>query len=546
MPLMRRLLVLLGLFTCLWVAPITSQTASPQPRLVLVLSIDQMRFDYLTRFEPLYIGGLRMLLDRGASFTNANYRHSANETGPGHAVILTGRHPRRSGIVANDWYDATLGMAVNVVDDARHEPLGGAGRKASPVHMISDTVGDLLKSRNPRSRVVGVSLKDRSAILMAGRRADAAYWYETSGGHFITSTYYMRDAPGWLSNWNQRQLANGYAGRMWTRLLPGTDEYDRHAGPDAVEGEWDRTDTVFPHAIRGRPPEVRFYDDLRRTPFADDITLDFALTAMREHQLGADEDVDLFAIGFAATDVVGHTYGPESHEVMDQMLRLDATLGQLFAAIQANVGLSRTIVVLTSDHGVLPLVENLQSRGLDARRTTPEVLRRAVEDALAARFPGVSDLMQYFTTPDFYLNEDAMRRHGLARRDVEEAAIKGLLATGFVARVYTHDDLKRTRYSSDQYLHLFRNSFYERRSPHLSVRVKPWVYVTALPGGTGHGTAYEYDRHVPLVFMGPRIRAGRYGMESGPEDIAPTLARMLGLRLAPERDARVLSEMLAP
>ena len=542
----RRLLLLLGLSACLSVAPVTSQTAPPQPRLVLVLAIDQMRFDYLTRFEPLYTGGLRMLLDRGASFTNAHYRHSANETGPGHAAILTGRHPSRSGIVANDWFDATLGVPVNVVDDPRQEPLGGPGRKASPVHMTADTVGDLLKARNPRSRVVGVSLKDRSAILMGGRRADAAYWYETSGGNFITSTYYMRYAPGWLTNWNQRHLADGYAGRTWTRLLPDADAYERYAGRDAIEGEWDRKDTVFPHAIRGRPPEVGFYNDLRRTPFADDITLDFALTAMREHQLGSDGDVDLFAIGFAATDVVGHTYGPESHEIMDQLLRLDATLGQLFAAIQSSVGLARTLVVLTSDHGVLPLVENLQSMGMAARRTTPAVLRRAAEDALAARFPGVANLIQYFATPDVYLNLGVMRRNALVRQDVEEAAVKGLLATGFVARVYTHDDLKRRRPSSDKYLPLFQNSFYEPRSPHLSVLLKPWVYVTTLPGGTGHGTAYDYDSHVPIVFMGPRIKPGRYSLPSGPEDIAPTLARMLGLNLARERDARVLVEMLAP
>jgi predicted AlkP superfamily pyrophosphatase or phosphodiesterase len=543
-PMHGRSFLWLGLAACLAATPASSQTAPAPPTLVLVLSVDQMRFDYLTRFDPLYVGGLRTLLDRGAVFTDAKYRHSSNETGPGHSVILTGRHPSHSGIVANDWFDRSLGKAVNVVDDARQRPLGGAGRKASPAHMAVDTVGDLLKARNPRSRVVAVSLKDRSAILMGGRRADAAYWYETSGGNFITSTYYMRDAPRWLTNWNQRRLANGYAGRMWTRLLPDANVYERYAGQDAIEGEWDRKDTVFPHAVRGRPPQARFYDDLRRTPFADDITLDFALEAMRAHQLGEDEEVDVFAIGFSATDVVGHTYGPESHEVMDQLLRLDATLGRLFKAIDSKVGLARTVVVLTSDHGVLPLVENLQSKGMEARRTTPAVLRRAVDEALAARFRGVRNLIQYFSAPDLYLNESTMRRHGLARKDVEEAAVKGLLATGLVAKVYTHDDLKQPGPSSDVYLHLFQNSFYEPRSPHLNILVKPWVYVSTFPGGTGHGTAYDHDRHVPIAFMGPQIRAGRYARPAGPEDIAPTLAAILGIPLQPETDARLLSEML--
>ena len=302
-------------------------------------------------------------------------------------MILTGRHPSHSGIVANDWFDATLGRAVNVVDDARHRPLGGAGRAASPMHLGVDTIGDLLKIKNPQSRVVGVSLKDRSAILMGGRRADAAYWYETNGGNFITSTYYMAATPGWLTDWNGRHMADGYAGHTWNRLLPDAEAYGRYAGQDAIEGEWDRKDTSFPHAIRGRPPEVRFYDDLRRTPFADELTLAFALEAMQAHHIGVDEVTDLLAIGFSATDIVGHTYGPDSHETMDQLLRLDAALGRLFKAIDANVGMANTLMVLTSDHGSLPLVENLLVQGMDARRASPSVLRGAVEQAFAHTVP---------------------------------------------------------------------------------------------------------------------------------------------------------------
>src|SRR5262245_11433857 len=295
-----------------------SQTAPSKPKLVLVLSIDQMRFDYLTRFAPLYKGGLKMLLDRGAVFTEANYRHSATETGPGHSVILSGRHPSHSGIVANDWYDSYLHRSINVVDDPVQAPVGGQGRGASPVNSLSFTLGDVLKSKNTQSHVVGVSLKDRSAVLMGGRRADAAYWYETAGGTFITSTYYMREAPNWLTRWNSRHVADEYAGQMWTRLLPDTSIYEKYAGPDKVDGEWDRKDTVFPHAIRGKPPERTFYDDFRRTPFADEMMLAFALETMMAHPLGEDSETDIFSIGFSATDVIGHTYGPDSQESMDQ------------------------------------------------------------------------------------------------------------------------------------------------------------------------------------------------------------------------------------
>jgi len=520
-----------------------SQNAPSKPKLVLVLSIDQMRFDYLTRFAPLYKGGLKMLLDRGAVFTEANYRHSATETGPGHSVILSGRHPSHSGIVANDWYDSYLHKSVGVVEDPVQAPVGGQGRGASPVNALSYTLGDVLKSKNAQSHVVGVSLKDRSAVLMAGRRGDAAYWYETAGGDFITSTYYMREAPNWLTRWNGRHVADEYAGQMWTRLLPDTALYEQYAGPDKVDGEWDRKDTVFPHAIRGKPPERLFYDDLRRTPFADEMTLAFALETMKAHRLGEDADTDIFAIGFSATDVVGHTYGPDSQESMDQLLRLDSVLERLFKEIDSRVGLQNTLIVLTADHGSLPLVENLQAKGIDAQRASPAVLQNAVRQALEQRFPGVANMF-VFSSPDFYFNEETLRRNNIDRKEVEKTAIAALLRTRLVEKVYTQDDLTGTAPSNDPFLPLFRNAFFAPRSPQLNVLLKKYVYLSGLVGGTGHGTAYDYDRHVPIVFMGPGIKPGTYAEPCGPEDIAPTLALILGLDLPREEDSRLLTEML--
>ena len=379
-----------------------------------MLSIDQMRVDYLSRFAPLFRGGLKRLIERGAVFNNAYYRHASTETGPGHSVLLSGRHPSHSGIVANEWWDPYLKKLINVVDDPLQLPLGGEGRGASPVNALSFTVGDVLKVKDRASRVVGVSLKDRSAILMAGRRADAAYWYEMAAGRFITSTYYAREAPPWLTRWNGLRLPDRYAGKPWTRLLTDVNVYEKYAGADAIEGEWDRKDTVFPHAIRGNPPERRYYDDFRRTPFADEVTLSIALEAMKAHQLGQDEHTDIFAVGFSATDVIGHTYGPESQEVMDQLLRLDAVLEKLFQRIDDSVGLANTLVVLSADHGSLPLVENLGRQGIDARRASPEILKKALEEALSRRFPGVQGLIAYFAT-DVYFDEEVIRLNRLDR-----------------------------------------------------------------------------------------------------------------------------------
>jgi hypothetical protein len=523
-------------------ATVAGQQAPLRPKLVVVLSIDQMRMDFLDRFAPLYRGGLKTLTERGAVFNNARYRHASTETGPGHSVLLSGRHPSHSGIVANDWWDPYLKKLINVVDDPFHRPLGGEGRSASPVNALSFTVGDALKLGNVNSRVVGVSLKDRSAILMAGRRGDAAYWYETAGGNFITSTYYAREAPPWLTRWNRLRLPDQYAGKPWTRLLADEEAYKKYAGADAIEGEWDRKDTVFPHAIRGNPPERLYYDDLRRTPFADEVTLSVALEAMKAHQLGQDEHTDIFAVGFSATDVIGHTYGPESHEVMDQLLRLDSVLEKLFKAIDDSVGLANTLVVLSADHGSLPLVENLRSQGIEARRASPDILKNAVQGAFDRRFPGVQGLMAYFAT-DIYFDEEVIRLNRLDRATVERTAIDALMSTGLVEKVYTHSDLMTT-YSADPQMRLFQNAFFQPRSPHLNVLVKKYVYLNSQPGGTGHGTAHDYDRHIPIVFMGEKIKSGIYQAECGPEDIAPTLAHLLGLTFPREYDSRLLLEML--
>jgi predicted AlkP superfamily pyrophosphatase or phosphodiesterase len=513
------------------------------PRLILVVSVDQMRFDYLTRFKDLYQGGLRQLNDRGAVFSQALYRHSNTETGPGHAVILSGQHGSHSGIISNSWYDLNLRRAVNVVDDPGQRALGGKGRSASPANFLGFTLGDVLKQKMAGSKVVGVSMKDRAAILMAGRRADAAYWYETQGGNFVTSTYYMSDVPAWLKDWNNRHVPDSFAGKTWTRLLNDERLYEKYAGKDAVEGESDRKDIVFPHPIRGNPPEDRFYNDLRRTPFMDEIILGAAIKAMKAHSLGKDSTPDVLAVSFSATDVIGHTYGADSQEIMDQMLRLDQTLQKLFQFVGSSVGLENTLVILTADHGSLPLVEVLRAKGIDARRASPKELDLPVRQALEKRYPGVQGLIAFSESPHYYLDQQVIQKHGIDQKEVEAVISQALLSTGLVEKVYTQSQLLGVPPADDPEFQLFRNSFFQPRSPHIIVCPKKYLYIDNYPGGTGHGTPYEYDRHVPIVFMGKGIKTGMYASPCGPEDIAPTLAKMLGLDFPMETDSRLLTEM---
>ena len=513
------------------------------PKLILVLSIDQMRFDYLTRLNRLYKGGLRRLLDQGAVFSKAQLRHGITDTGPGHAVILSGRHPSHSGMVSDTWYDPVQKRVAFLVEDPKQKALGGQGGAYSPVHLLGTTLGDALKEHSPQSHVVGVSLRERGAILMAGRRGDAAYWYEPANGELVTSSYYMKEAPAWLGQFNQKRVPDSYAGQKWTRLLSDERLYDKYAGRDAVEGEWDRREIRFPHAIRGKPPESRFYDDLRRTPFGDELIMEAALEALKAHQLGTDDATDILAIALASTDIIGHTYGADSQELMDQLLRLDITLQKLFDEIDRRVGLTNTYVVLTSNHGVMPLVEVLQAKEFDSHRASPADLRAAADDALRARFPDKHDLIAHYDPPNFYLDETALSRYQLPLETVESTLIAGLKSSNLVEAVYTRAQLTSQKQSSDPYLNLYRNSFHPVRSPHLLVRLKQYIYLNDRVGGTGHGSPYDYDRHVPIIFMGVGIKPGKYSSPCGPEDIAPTLARLLGIEYPLEPDSRLLLEM---
>lgn len=521
-----------------------SRPNSGEIKLILVIAVDQMRFDYLDRFAEVYVGGFKTLRARGAIFNNALYRHANSETGPGHSVILTGRHASHSGIVANSWYDSYLKKRVNVVEDPVHTALGSEGRGASPANLIGFTVGDVLKKKNPDTKVIGVSLKDRSAVLMGGKRADAAYWYDPSNGNFVSSTYYMNQLPGWLQKWNARKIPDSMQGKKWERLNPDTSLYDRLAGPDAIEGEWDRKDIVFPHLVRGKPADKDYYEDLRRFPDADAWTLEIALEAMKNHDLGTDQTVDILAVGFSASDIIGHTYGPDSHEILDLYMRLDLMLQKLFEVVDERTGLDHTIVVLTSDHGVMPLVENMKKRGMDTKRVDPSILDQKVADALAAQYPGKKDLIAATDHPHFYLNDQAIERAGLNKLDVEATIVKVMKESGLFVAVYTQSDFAANQHSDDPFFRLCKNSFFAPRSPDVIGVPKAYLYMDNYPGGTGHGTVHPYDRHVPVVFFGAGFRPGRYSEEAGPEDIAPTLAAVLGIEFPKEDDSRILSEMM--
>ena len=514
------------------------------PRLIVVIVVDQMRYDYLTRFQDLYQGGFRTLLEKGAVFTEARYRHALTLTAPGHAAIVTGRHPATSGITSNNWFDPRLGAKRAAVADPDHRSLGGPGAGVSPRSLLVDTFGDRLKQANPAGRVVAVSIKDRSAILMAGRDADAAYWYSAACRCFVTSSYFMEQPPGWLTAFNRSHPSDRFQGKLWERLLDDPAVYEKYSRADRFEHEFDGRRVVFPHILNGTETPADKSPNARRSPFGDQLLLEAALAAMEGHELGSDDAPDLLAVGFSAPDYVGHVFGPFSQEAMDLHLRLDRVLGRLFTELDQRVGLDRTLIVLTSDHGAAPVVEEAKEQGLPAKTIPATALPDAVTAAFSKRALFIGDTVAFFDAPHFFLDFPKLEARGVTRREAEEIAREALLSVDSVAAVYTHRDMLGAARGDDPFRQLYRNSFFEPRSPHLMVRLREHHYIEASQGATGHGTPHDYDRHIPIIFLGRQIPPGRHPTACGPEDIAPTLGKLLGVPLPPMVDARVLTEVL--
>ena len=541
--------VLVATIALALLAVLAGPPSSDSPRLVVLIVVDQFLYERLAALDGLFRDGLRTLLDEGASFTNVNFRHGITLTASGHASIATGMHPSHTGITANNVYHTGLKKRVVSIFDPKEKAVGGPGSTTSPRRLLSGTLGDHLKRKHPSGRSVAVAMKDRSAILLAGREADGAYWFSTDCGCWVTSSYYASELPVWLKIFNRTRPADRFAQQPWERLLPDAALYRQHAREDDFPAENFGETNTFPHKLTARPPEKAFYTQLMDTGFCDAVVLDGVVAAMDGHELGADDTPDLLAVSFAGLDRVGHPYGPLSQEALDAALRLDRVLGKLFEEIDSKVGLAQTVIGLTADHGALPLVEYLQAQGVAAKRFPKPALPDAVTRAVRKRFPKVRNVVAYFDPPHIFFDLEEFDRHGVPRAEAEALGREALLATGYVERVYTHADLRGgpqepKTWDGDPFWQLYRNSFHAPRSQHLIVRLKKHHYVNRAQGSTGHGSPYDYDRHVPLLLLGPRVKAGRYDAPAGPEDLVPTLGAMIGLEMPTEPDTRVLHEAL--
>lgn len=491
------------------VAQLPPQTEE-RPALVVLVVVDQMRYDYLTRFGHEFDSGLKRLLQEGAVFTNANYEAAPTMTAVGHSTILSGATPSVSGIAGNTWYERAEGRNVTSVFDDEVTALGG-GNGASPKRLAVTTVGDELKYSGKGGKVFGVSLKDRSAILPAGRTADGAFWLVD--GQFVSSSWYFEQLPAWVTRFNDAKPADKFGGVTWV-------------------------DVVMPE------PGPELYDAIDSSPFADQLVLDFARTLLVEEGLGLDEATDLLSVSFSAVDYVGHATGPDTPRMHDMILQIDKRIGALMEAAERQAGEGKVLLVLTADHGVSPVPEENMAKGLPGGRYNTRGEREAVEAALTAAF-GEGSYIEANGEMGLYLNADPVPGRKIPFEELQRVAAETLRQQPHVSRVYTRADLERGLISGDRIDRRVYNGFSPRHSPDVLVVHEPNWLGNGF-GGTTHGSPYSYDTHVPVIFWGPSylVKPGLYHDDVAVHDIAPTLASMLGIATPSGAQGRVLSEII--
>ncbi len=482
--------------------------APKKPKLVVAIVFDQFRYDYLTRFRSEYHAGFERMLTKGAVFTNARYEHFPTVTAIGHSTFLSGATPAISGIIGNDWYDRDEGKTVTSVSDSTTQLLGGTGPGSSPRRMLVDTLGDELKMVGP-SHVIGISLKDRAAILPAGHMADGAYWFDTKSGNFVSSTYYFAELPGWVKDFNASRPADVYKGVTWlNRTLPDS--------------------------------PARLYSAIDASPYGNEMVEKMAERGLQAESLGKHDAPDVLAVSFSSNDYVGHAYGPDSPEVHEIAVRSDVLLEKLFHAIDQAVGLDNVIVVLTADHGVAPIPEVNAARKMPGGRLPIGIISRTVQAAMVEKY-GEGNWIVSNSEHSIYLNWTLLAEKKVDKTEAQRTAAQAAMTIPHVFRVYTRDQLMGGAALEDQVARRVMNGYYMRRGPDVEVLLEPyWIFTQT---GATHGTTFSYDAHVPVMFMGPGIKAGRYNFSIAVNDIAPTLATLLDVETPSGSVGRVLAEM---
>ena len=515
--------VLFFLFLFVFALNGTAQQKPKKPKLVLAVVVDQFRYDYLLRFRADYHGGIARLLTEGAVFADARYIHYPTVTAVGHSTFLSGATPSVSGIINNEWLDRESNEPVTSVSDKSTLLLGGGpgAKGSSPRRLLVSTLGDELKMSGQLSKVIGISIKDRSAILPAGHMADAAYWFDNDSQHFVTSDYYVKQLPPWVAKVNADRPTYKYLGADWSAL-------------DAKPGD-------KPFCTMKSGAAVRFCGSIENTPFGNELLEEFAEKAIEQEQLGSHSGTDVLALSFSSNDYVGHGLGPDAPEVRDISRRTDLLLGKLLDFINAHVGQGNTLVVFTADHGVAPVPKVNNDRKMPGGWLSASEYSGKIGAQLAQKF-GQGEWFRYDSYGQLCLNYATAAKNNADLEAVRRFAAEVARGLPHLARVFTRDELLHLEAAVDSVGRAVQFGFYGPRSADLILVPEPYHMFFSAPGTT-HATPYSYDNHVPLIFYGPGIRAGMHYNGVTINDVAPTLAAILGVETPSGSSGKILAEI---
>lgn len=530
--------------------------ATPVPRLILQITVDQLRGDLPARYaDRLSEEGFRYLMEKGTWYANAHYQHANTETAVGHATLVTGADPSRHGIVANDWIDPDTGAFVYNTEDDRHHLIGSepkAHQGVSPRNLLVSTFGDELVVHNGgRSRVFSVSVKDRGAIIPGGH-VGKAFWFSKRTGEFVTSTYYYDDYPQWVKQWNTAKPADVYRNKSWELLNDRATYVHGQMDDRPYEADLKPLGQTFPHSLGGETKY--FYLLLALTPVGDVLTLDFAKALIENEKLGQKGAIDYLQISFSSSDYIGHLFGPSSLETEDNILRLDRALADLFRFVDEKVGLDQTLIVLSADHGAPEAPEYMADLGLSTGRFAFDWFKTQgpLTRALQKRF-GQVDLIAGHSHPYLYLNTAAVYDAGLEKEEVEKFLAEELMKIPGIAYAMTRSDLLAGRITESPIQNQIRRSFHPTRSGNIHLVPEHYWFLHSTEEAEKmgiesiaaiHGSPWAYDTFVPIFFAGNGVPARSIGRRVAPTDIAPTLAAYLGVKPPSGSVGSVLTEVL--
>ncbi|WP_299000551.1 alkaline phosphatase PafA [uncultured Tenacibaculum sp.] len=544
---MKKLAFLLAV-VCITGCATAPQKSTPKPKLVVGVVIDQMRYDYLTRFASRYGNdGFKRLQREGFSLENAHYNYIPTYTAVGHTSIYTGTTPTNHGIISNHWYDKYLKKTIYCVDDDNYNTIGndGEGGKKSPYRMLTTTVTDQLKlAQNMRGKTIGIAIKDRSAILPAGHTADAAYWFDGGDkGQWISSSFYLDELPTWVKEFNASGKADEYLSKPWETL------YDISTYTQSIEDDNDFEVTfkgqerpVFPHDIPTLRKSNNNYSIIKGIPAGNSITTDFAKATIIGENLGKSEFVDFIAISYSSPDYVGHQFGVASKEIEDTYLRLDQDLAELFKFLDTQVGKDNYTLFLTADHAAVQVPSYLESLKIPAGYVKPVAFKNFLNEITVKHFNS-DEIIENVSNFQVFLNKDKIKELKLDYETVAQTIADESINHDRIYKAVTARTMQTTTFTNG-ILHVLQNGYNQKFSGDVILIPNPSTIASSSRKGTTHGSGYSYDTHIPMIFYGNGIKQGVSKKKYEIVDIAPTISNLLQIEFPNGCSGKIIEEVL--